>query len=157
MAVVHLVANGETVTKACEASFIAVSSFKAMLRKEPHLQAMLDEALQMRNDILVDMLINIDKTYSDPKMAAVISKNVQWMLERNEPEKYGQRLTLDHNNQQSKVLAEALAAAVLRIPKPREDVPMITDVTFETVEKNPAPLPAPEGVTLDQLRALGLL
>lgn len=169
IAVVQLVGAGHTVTEACKAHGIAVASYRALLKTEPMLQAMNDEALSVRNEIYNDMLINIDKHQSDSKMAAVISKNIQWVLERNEPEKFAARNVVDPNNEATKLLAEALRMAVTRIPQaPGAPLPQITDVTFEEVRPKKRPptlgVPAAEAgrredtlSSLEQLKALGFV
>jgi hypothetical protein len=173
VAVAQLVAAGDTVTEACKKHAITVAGYRAALRREPILQEMNDEALSVRNEIYNDMLVNIDLYHSDSKMAAVVSKNIQWVLERNEPEKFGQRLVVDPNNEASKLLAEALNKAIDRIPgaaAPARE--LITDVTFVDVPKKTPPVNlggtggeslgggAPQPVdqsSLAQLRALGLI
>ncbi len=174
VAVVQLVAAGQTVNEACKLNFITVAGYRALLKAEPMLQAMNDEALSVRNEIFNDMLINIDKHHSDSKMAAVISKNIQWVLERNEPEKFAARLIVDPNNEATKLLAEALNKAIDRVPQaPGAKIPLISDATFETVEPKKRPPvggtdgqlvlgeireAAPATLTpLDQLKALGFV
>lgn len=153
VAVIQMVAEGETVHLACELQFISVASFRSGLKKEVALQEMLDEALRYRNDTLSDMLVNIDKHHSDARMASVISKNIQWVLERNEPEKFGARVTIHGGTEASAALAEALNKAIDRIPVPRGtlvlDNPRVTDVTFVDATPKPA--------SMDELKKLGLI
>lgn len=172
VSVVHLVAAGETVTQACKLNFITVTGFRAACKREPDLQTMLDEAMAIRNDTLNDMLINIHLTHSDARMASVVSKNIQWVLERSEPEKFGARLTLNTENESSRLLAEALNEAIKRVPLPRQNGQTITDVTFVDAPKETPPVwgpaapslgstdrqgDAPRLATLDELKALGLI
>lgn len=148
--VVTLVAAGETVREACKRAYISATGFNVLVKKEPRLQEMLQEALRFRNEMLADMLVNIDKEVADPRMAGVVSKNIQWVLERNEPDKYGAKLTLQGGGDAaSKLLAEALNKAIDRIPpSPMSALPTITDVTFTEVER-----PA----SLEELKRLGLI
>lgn len=172
VAVAQLVAAGDTVTEACKKHQITVAGYRAALRREPILQEMNDEALSVRNEIYNDMLVNIDLYHSDSKMAAVVSKNIQWVLERNEPEKFGQRLVVDPNNEASKLLAEALNKAIDRIPGAAPVRELITDVAFVEVPKKTPPvnlgetggakglgdaLQPVDQSALAQLRALGLI
>lgn len=172
VAVAQLVAAGDTVTEACKKHAITVAGYRAALKREPILQEMNDEALSVRNEIYNDMLVNIDLYHSDSKMAAVVSKNIQWVLERNEPEKFAARNVVDPNNEVSKLLAEALNRAMDRIPSASPSRELITDVTFVDVSKKTPPVnlggtgseslgggtPQPvDQAALAQLRALGLI
>lgn len=150
-AVIHLVAEGHTVREACKTHWITPVQLRKLCREEPLLQKMLDEALQLRNEALADMLVNIDQHQADAKMASVVSKNIQWVLERNEPQKFGARLTITQDGEASKALARALNMAIERIPLPTSAAPAITDASFEIVE------PTPRAATEDEMRALGLL
>ena len=168
IAVIQAVANGDTVHQACRLHGITVAAYRACLKREPELQAMNDEALSVRNEILNDMLINIDLHQSDSKMAAVVSKNIQWVLERNEPEKFAARNVIDPNNEASRLLAEALNKAIDRIPGSLPIAPTITDVSFVDAPKKTPPgtpggevweeeQPSVSQTTLDQLRELGFI
>lgn len=178
LTVVQLVAAGETVHQACEKAFVTVAAFRAAVKREPLLQPMLEEAMEIRNSIMNDMLVNIDKHVPDAKMASVISKNIQWVLERNDPQKFGARVTLEGGNEASKLLALALTESIKRIPMPVEIRPTFTDVSFETVDRKapptlgllaaqdggdtlkggtPPPAATQKPVTLDELKALGLV
>lgn len=172
LSVIQKIAEGETVAQACKLNFISVVSFRAAVKREPMLQPMLDEALAVRNDMLNDMLVNIDLHQSDARMASVVSKNIQWVLERAEPEKFGARLTVNTENEASRLLAEALNEAMKRIPLPRNSAPPVTDVTFVDVEKKTPPATwgeptaqslggnvtvQPKLASLDELKALGLI
>lgn len=167
LAIIQDVATGLTVSKACRQRVMTVVAFRALLKKEPDLQAMLDEALKARDDALNDMLIDIDEHQSDSKMAAVVSKNIQWVLERSDPTRFAARLTLQSDNEVSRNLAEALNKAMERIPTLPQNLPTITDVTFEPVpDKVAAPLgAAPQGVigrtpqdaALEELKRLGFI
>jgi len=149
--VIKLVSEGNTVTKACQMAYINTAGLRAACKKEPMLQEMLNEALSARNEYLNDMLINIDELHSDAKMAAVVSKNIQWVLERNEPEKFAGR-TVDPNNENTRLLAEALNKAMDRVPlAPGASIPQqsITDVSFVDV--------TPRVATEAEMRAMGLI
>lgn len=151
--VIGHVAEGDTVTKACAALFITVASFRSACKKEPILQALLEEAMEVHDDLLADLLVNIDSDpngSSDAKMANVRSSNIRFILERRRPAKYGKTAQdanpLDETNRQ---LAEALNKAMDRMTdladarRPKT----ITDVTFvDAPHKEAAPVKAPQGV-----------
>lgn len=172
--VVKLVSEGKTVLEACDEIFIAVQQFRAACKREPALQTMLAEAEETRDDILADMLVNMQKLPSDPKMASVMSSNIKFLIERRRPMKYGKvPEAVNPDSDQNKLLAEALRAAIDRIPVAAQPVqpvqPTITDATFSVVEpKKEAPAlgvpaqfreetPASEEARHAELRRLGFI
>ena len=172
--VIKLVAEGDTVLQACEKFMMQPAQFKGLCRREPSLASLLADAEETRDDILADMLVDQNKLPSDPKMASVISSNIRFLLERRRSTKYGKQNEQAGNSEteQNKLLAEALRAAVDRIPLPAQPAPaQIVDATFSVVETKigapvspPAPhkvreeTPPPEvGDGLEELRRLGFL
>lgn len=169
--VIKLVSEGETVLHACEAAFIQVQQFRASCKREPALQTMLAEAEETRDDILADMLVDVEKLPSDPKMASVISGNIKFLIERRRPTKYGKvPEAVNPDSDQNRLLAEALRAAIDRIPAPVQALQQITDVSFTVLDKKEVPTLQPAPVnggdtskpprTLDgheELRRLGFL
>lgn len=155
--VIKLVSEGETVVKGCKQLFITVAQFRATCAREPDLQTMLAEAEEMRDDILADMLVDLEELPSDPKMAAIYSKNIQFLLERRRPAKYGRVAeNLNPDNEQNRLLAEALRSAVDRIPLPPQAVQAITDATFTVIEPKksaPAAKPAPKAAQMEETPA----
>lgn len=149
VAVVQLLATGETLRKACKEHHINVAAFRALVAQEPQLKAMYDEAVEIGNDMLADMLVNIDSECADARMAGVLSKNIQWLLERRQADKFGARVTVQTSNEASKLLAEALNKAIDRIPAVPSlpPPPTVTDVSYVDVTPDP----------LEELRRLGLI
>lgn len=171
LAVLQEIANGETPKRACEIHDTTLAALRYHLKQDEELKAMFDDALATGNDALADMLINIDQVHSAPAMAGVISKNIQWYLERRDPTKFGARVQVDMNNNATQKLIGALDAAIARIPMasaPVIEAKMITDVEVLEIV-NPLPpgaqakkeaVPAstpPQDVPLADLRLLGLL
>ncbi len=161
--VLQLIADGETPLEACRAHGMSLASLKYHLRNDDELKALFDDALDVGSDALADMLVNIDKIHSSPAMAGVISKNIQWVLERRKPDKYGARVQVSMENTATTTLIRALDAAVARIPM--ASVPQtrqVIDVEAEIVErpKKEAPplLTAPntQAPSIEELRLLGL-
>lgn len=103
--------TGETLTHACEQCGISYAVYWNTVRHHPALQGLHDEALAIAEDILADKLVRIDAEVSDPKMAAVISKNIQWLLSRRRPQKYGDKITVQHETSRDKVIIARLLAA----------------------------------------------
>lgn len=170
--VIKLVSEGETVLAACETIYIAVQQFRAACKREPALQTMLAEAEETRDDILADMLVDEAKLPSEPKMAAIISANIKFLIERRRPMKYGKvPEAINPDSDQNRLLAEALRAAIDRIPTPPQVLPAITDASFTVVERKeeapvlrPAPVlgetsqtPVEAANGLEELRRLGLI
>lgn len=166
VAVIHEIGEGVTVAQACQNQFIKVATFYNAVKRDNEVATMFAEALEVGNDVLADMLINIDKHHSDARMAGVISKNIQWVLERRAPKKFGQRVTIENGDSiASKSLAEALNKALDRIPMPANYRPGDSAIDITPKETAP-PFPvAPKfreetplvGTTEAELRALGLL
>ncbi len=71
--------------------------------------------MSMAHDAMADALINIDNHeihgQSDPKMAAVVSKNIQWVLERRDAKRYGQRVEHNHTVSADRIITSALELA----------------------------------------------
>lgn len=117
--VIDLVASGNTVRRALQlVPGISRMQFKRLLSNDPSLQAMYTEALECFKDANFDLLLNIDDDpesgRSDPKMAAVISKNIQFALGALEPDKYGAQVKVTHNLTASQQIIDALTAARAR-------------------------------------------
>ena len=122
----HLQQTGDTLTQACSVQGISYRAYLDAVKADPNLQTIHDEAISISQDVQADKLVNIDKVVSDPKMAAVISKNIQWLLSRRQPQKYGDRITVQHETSRDKAIIERLQAAKRRAieylnPGPVED------------------------------------
>lgn len=168
LAVLQSIADGATPRQACLDNGLSLASLKYHLNNDAELKALFDDALETGSDALADMLVDIDKVHSNPAMASVISKNIQWLLERRKPDKFGARMQVSMENNATTGLLKALEAAIHRIPTP--SVPaiaqrVITDVEVQIVEpavpkERAAPLPAPPNTQVvpseEDLRLLGL-
>jgi hypothetical protein len=116
---IDLVAAGNTIRAALQKTpGITRMQFKRMVAADPNLQAMYAEAVECFKDANFDLLLNIDDDpemgRSDPKMAAVISKNIQFALGALEPDKYGPQVKVTHNVTASQEIIAALTAARAR-------------------------------------------
>lgn len=105
-----------TLTTACQEAGISRTSFLKYIRSDPDLLSLFEDAENESYDLLAEQSINIDQIHSDPKMAAVISKNIQWFLARKKPKEYGDRVSVDVTLQADKTIIAALQAAKARIP-----------------------------------------
>lgn len=106
------IAKGHTLTEACTRQSITAAQFRATVKANAELEALYSDALQACHDALAEALITIDRHViygqTDAKMAAVISKNIQWYLERVRRELYGQNSTLTVNVTADRAITEAL-------------------------------------------------
>ncbi len=140
MQVLQKIADGATPRQACLEYGMSLASLKYHLKNDVELKEMFDDALDTGSDALADMLVDIDKVHSNPSMARVISSNIQWLLERRKPEKFGARIQVSMNNSATTALISALDKAIDRIPvagAPQVARAVISDAVFEIV--NPLP------------------
>lgn len=118
MKAIGLLSEGRTKTRACDDAGISISTFDSYVKNDPNLQEMYREAEQRSYDAMADALVNIDNHkihgQSDPKMAAVISKNIMYLLSKRRPKEYGERITVDHNVTMDRAIVDALAAGKQR-------------------------------------------
>lgn len=165
MQVLQAIADGATPSAACKEHGLSLASLRYHLKNDDELRVLFDEALDIGSDALADLLVDIDKLHSAPAMAGVISKNIQWVLERRKPDKFGARVQVSMENNATKTLIGALDAAIARIPMatfPQIPSRQIVDVEAEVVErpkKRTVPLPAPSNTqapSIEELRLLGL-
>ena len=146
MGVIALVGQGRTLTSACYDYRLSTTTFKKYVRSTDELQEMFAEAEQAGYDVMADALVEIDRHehygHSDPKMAAVISKNIQWFLSKRKPTVFGDKITVEHNITADKAIVAALAAARGRVA-----VDVIEDVAYSIAPQGA--LPAPGSVLVD--------
>lgn len=113
-----LIGQGFTKTRACDECQVSVATFNRYVTSDPQLAELAEEAATRGYDTLADILLEIDSNRiygsSDAKMAAVISKNIQWYLSRRRPKEYGNTVTVDVNISADKVIVDALSRAKVR-------------------------------------------
>lgn len=132
MAVINLIRLGKTLTFACRTLGMTTTAFRRLVAKEPELTEMFEEAEQNGRDVMADMLIDADVELSqDPKMAGVLSKNIQWVLERRDRARFGQRVDITHNVTADKAIIDALSRAKDRAHGLLEHVPTINAAPIE--------------------------
>lgn len=141
MKALDLIGLGRTRTVACDEAGISVASFIQHIKADAGLQGLLEEAEQRGYDALCDVLLSIDRDQhygqSDPKMAAIISKNIQWVLSKRRPKEFGERVAVDINVTADKAIIGALERARNRtaaLPSPSAFVdvtPVVIDVVAE--------------------------
>lgn len=161
MAILQEIADGVTPSEACKKNGTSLASLRYHLAQDEELEALFKDALDVGNDALADQLIDIDKIHSNPAMASVISKNIQWLLERRASARYGARVQVSMENNATKEFLAVLDKAMDRIPTASApQVPVITDASFEIVEpektKPAPPHEAPASPDIETLKSLGL-
>ncbi len=140
MQVLQKIADGATPRQACLEYGMSLASLKYHLKNDVEMKELFDDALDTGSDALADMLVDIDKVHSNPSMARVISANIQWLLERRKPEKFGARIQVSMNNNATTALISALDKAMDRIPVasvPQVQRAVISDAVFEIVDPLP--------------------
>lgn len=107
------ISEGYTETAACDEANITVSTFKNYIKKDMVLQDLLVEADQRGKDAMADALVQIDNHHiyghTDPKMAAVISKNIMWLLDKRDNKRFGTKVQYEHNITADRAITDALA------------------------------------------------
>lgn len=114
----NLLSQGDTLTSACDKANITVATYRSYIGRDKQLAEMHEEHEQRGYDAMADLLLNVDnhatRGRTDPKMAAVISKNIMWYLEKKKPKEYGQRVQIDQSVTLDITITQALNAAKQR-------------------------------------------
>lgn len=118
-----------TITSACQEVGLARSTFMRFVEADPDLRELFETAEREGYDMLAETMLNIDQVHSDPKMAAVISKNIQWYLARKEPKQYGDRVAIDVTIGADKIITAALQAAKARVDHPGPTLELTAEET----------------------------
>lgn len=116
MLAIKLVSEGKTPSAACKEVGIPLGRLLHHTKRDFVLEAAYEEAQQVGREHLADMLVNIDQVHSDPSVARIISKNIQWLLERRDRKRYGQTITVEKEGSAGDEIIAALHKAIDRIP-----------------------------------------
>lgn len=112
MRVIDLISQGRTKTSACDEVQISTNAYDAAVNANEVLHDIAVAAETRGQDTLADVLLEINShAYygtTDPKMAAILSKNIQWYLSRKRPKDYGDRVTVQHEITADKIIVDAL-------------------------------------------------
>lgn len=118
MQAIDLIGQGYTKTRACDDAGVSTELFDKYVSAYPQLGEIANAAFTRHYDTLADVLVNIDSDprhgVSDPKMAAVVSKNIMFYLSRRRPKEYGDRVTVEHTITADKAIVDALTRAKTR-------------------------------------------
>lgn len=109
-----LIGEGKTETHACDDADISVQSFRKYVNASADLADLYAEAAARGYDAMADKLVRIDEWgieegVTDPKMLALISKNVQWYLNKRRPQVYGDKSEVVHSITADRAIIEALS------------------------------------------------
>lgn len=161
LSIVRKLAAGMTLRQACAEHNTPGASFRHLIEKEPELKKLYDEAIDVGNDMLADMLLADAELPVETARARMLSDNIKWLLERRKPDRYGQRIQHTMENNATASLIAALDASIQRIPMPKSEErvqipkPKFTDIEATFVDKKTAPVKAPS--VDDEMIRLGLL
>lgn len=129
--VLDRIAEGSTVTEACNEFGIDPRDLYRTKKAHPDLQTAFIEAQEVGAEAQADTLHNIHQRVRDPLMARVVSDNRKWLLSKRQVATYGDKLQVEtpHNADLAVILREAIA----RIPRPGNDQPLTIDAKSVTI------------------------
>lgn len=110
--IIDSVAAGTTLTRTCRLLQFPVARFLSIVKSNPELAEAYEVALQIGYDILAEKLVDADtELSSDPAVANVLSKNIQWFLTKRDKKRYGEHSVQEIHVTADKTITDALAAA----------------------------------------------
>lgn len=131
---------GETLSAACVTAGITTTAFRRILSTDSAMSDLYAEAKTNGDDVLADKLLTLHHEESDPRLVAILSKNIQWLLERRN-KAYSPRVEHNHNVSADKDLIAALSRGRARVmdalPSPNENAPStvtVEDASYTIVE-----------------------
>jgi hypothetical protein len=138
--VINLISQGLTITNACMQEGITLHAFRKAVNNNEDLQELLEEAEQMSHDAMADLLLTMDRVdsgnpyaQSDPKMVNAISSNIKWYLEKKNPKKFGNRVSVDHTITADKAIIAALTEGRQRALEAANGS-YVVDAVFEEIK-----------------------
>jgi hypothetical protein len=142
MLVIDKLREGRTLTAACRAAGITISTYRRHVSSAQELQDLHDQAVQESHDMMADALAEpfSHETYgeTDPAKAAITSRNLQWLLARRAPKQYGDKSSIEITHRVDDALIAALEAGKQRaLALPAALV--IEDATFSEVSPEEDP------------------
>lgn len=124
--------DGDTLSEACAMMRLNPAAVGLTMRDDVTFDAAIRQAQAFRVDIMVDKLENISEYESDPIMAGVISKNIQFVASKRLRRVYGDKLDVNHTHTIN--IKDAMEAARNRVLIEHQPNPLITiiDATDST-------------------------
>lgn len=114
MFAIERVRLGETLTVACQSAGITTTAFRRIVAMDNAINELYAEAKANGDDILGDRLLTLHEEESDPRLVAILSKNIQWLLERRN-KAYSPRIEHNHTHGADRDLIAALARGRERV------------------------------------------
>lgn len=105
---------GETLTEACKVACITTTAFRRIVATDNAINELYAEAKTNGDDILADRLLTLHEEESDPRLVAILSKNIQWLLERRN-KAYSPRVEHNHTHGADRELIAALSRGRERV------------------------------------------
>ena len=134
MHAISLLGQGHTLTAACDAAGVTVSTLHATCRATPELQELYNDAEQRGYDRMADILLTIDTDplygTTDPRKMKIVSDNIKWYLSRKRPQQYGERVVVETNITADRAIIDALERGRQRALTAR----VIEDVAYEVID-----------------------
>lgn len=113
--VINLLSDGMSLNKIAKAHNISYQAIQMWAKADADFNDKLNSANECYNESLADGLLDVHERHFNPAMAAVESKNTQWVLGVRDRNKYGAKLEVTETNAG---LVDVLKAAIARIPRP---------------------------------------
>lgn len=95
--ILDLLANGQTLAKACESAGLSTGQFMQRLPKRTSLSHAFICARDAGAEVLADSLLGITEQEADVNRARLKSDNIKWILSRRHAAKFGDRIDVNVN------------------------------------------------------------
>jgi len=105
--------DGESISEACGLLRLNPAAVGLTMRDDITFAKSVRDAQAFRVEVLTDKLENISEYESDPIMAGVMSKNIQWLASKRLRAIYGDKMDVTHNHVIN--IKDAMTAARERI------------------------------------------
>ena len=110
---------GKRILAACRIAGISRAQLVELAGKDAVVGNSLKVAEDEADEILADSLVDAEEWAEygaqDPKVAAVWSKNVRWLLARRNPGRFGDKITVEQTTTVDVVITQRLEAAKARV------------------------------------------
>ena len=125
--ILDLLANGQTLAKACESVGLSTGQFMQRLPSRTSLSSAFICARDAGAEVLADSLLGLTDTEADVNRARLKSDNIKWILSRRHAAKFGDRIDVNVNTTID--LTGAITEARNRLRPVRDQQDDIIDVT----------------------------
>ena len=152
--ILDLLANGQTLAKACDSVGLSTGQFMQRLPSRTSLATAFVCARDAGAEVLADSLLGLTDTEADVNRARLKSDNIKWILSRRHAAKFGDRIDVNVNTTID--LTGAITEARNRLRPVRDQEADVIDVTpiesglassalpDTSSEKDPSTMPMPD-------------